>query len=38
MNFVEKIIKMAREEYKKDANKTTIELMHITRVIRKDIW
>lgn len=35
MNFVEKIIEKAREDYRKEANKTTIELMYITRTIRK---
>lgn len=35
MNFIEKTIEKAREDYKKEANKTTIELMYITRSIRK---
>lgn len=35
MNFVEKIIEKAREDYKKEAQKTTIELLYITRSIRK---
>lgn len=36
MSFVRKIVKDLRKEYKeKEANKVTIELMHITRAIRK---
>lgn len=35
MNFVEKCIEEAREDYKKETQKTTIELMYITRAIRK---
>ena len=36
MNFVSKLVKDLRKEYKeKEANKTTIELMYITRAIRK---
>ena len=36
MSFVSKLIEDIRKEYKeKQGNKTTIELMYITRAIRK---
>ena len=36
MSFISRLIKDIREEYKhKQGNRTTIELMHITRAIRK---
>ncbi len=36
MNFISKLIKNIREEYKeKEAHESTIELLYITRAIRK---
>ncbi len=35
MNMVKKFIEQARKDYERETRKTSIELMYITRAIRK---